>query len=169
MQRTRLRRKGQKIMLSRSEAVAFARSWKGTPYVTGACVCQGGCDCATLIKGYLLGIGAAAEIALFTYAQDWFCHTAEERYFDELSKYAVCTWQGRCIGTPPVQPGDIALFRCNLSTGPSPRYNHGCIILDWPRALHTFKKDGVSECRPSLHPLTAGTEMAIFSLWESSC
>lgn len=156
-------------MKTRSEAVEYALTWKGTPYVTGARVCQGGCDC-TWISEYLIYLGAAQEIPLFTYAQDWFCHSTEERYFDELSKYAVCKWKGRCVGTPPVLPGDIALFRCNLTTGPSPRFNHGCIFIGWPRALHTFRTGeiggGVRECRPSLLPLTAGAEMAIFDPWE---
>lgn len=152
--------------VSRAEAVETARAWIGTPYVTGACVRGAGCDCATLIKGYLLAIGAAAEVPLFTYAQDWFCHTDEERYFKELSKYATCTWEGRCMGAPPARPGDIALFRANIATGRSPRYNHGCIVTEWPRALHCFNKGGVVECRPALHPLTAGAEMAIFDPWE---
>lgn len=150
-------------MKTRAEAVELALAWKGTPYVTGGRVRGGGVDCATFLSEYLIEIGAAREIPLFTYAQDWFCHTTEERYFDELSRYATCTWRGRCIGTPPAQRGDLAIFRCNLVTGPSPRFNHGCIITEWPRALHCFTKKGVLECRPAALWLTAGTEMAIFN------
>lgn len=153
-------------MKTRSEAVELALAWKGTPYVTGGRVCQAGCDCATLISEYLIGIGAAKEIPLFTYHQDWFCHTEEERYMNELARFAMCTWQGRCIGMPPAKPGDIAIFRCNLRTGPSPRFNHGCIITGWPRALHCFDRRGVMECRPSIHPLTSGAEMLIFDPWK---
>lgn len=151
--------------VNRDEAVKIALQWKGTPYVTGGRVCGAGCDCATLISEYLIGIGAALEIPLNNYAQDWFCHTSEERYFEELSKYAKCVWEGRCMGTPPARPGDIALFRANLSSGPSPRYNHGCIVLGWPLSLQAFSKLGVVKCRPAMHSLTSGSEMAIFSCW----
>ena len=144
-----------------------ALAWKGTPYVTEACVRGAGCDCAMLIKGYLLDIGAAEEIPLFHYAQDWFCHTTEERYFNELKKYARCVWEGRCMGVPPAQSGDIVLFRANLATGPSPLYNHGGIVLEWPYTLQAFSKRGAVKCRPTQHSLTQGAAMAIFSLWET--
>lgn len=147
-------------MLTRNEAVRFARTWKGTPYITGGRVRGAGVDCATLLAEYLLGIGAAPEVPLFTYAQDWFLHTAQELYFAELSKYAACVWQGRCLGTPPAQPGDIALYRVARSK----RFNHGGIVLDWPKALHAYDR-GVSETRPGMHPLTARMEMALFSPW----
>jgi cell wall-associated NlpC family hydrolase len=149
-------------MISRPQAVELALTWKGTPYVTGGRVRGAGCDCATLISEYLIGIGAAAEVPLFTYAQDWFCHTADERYFDELSKYAKCIWEGRCVGTPPAQPGDLAIFR----VAGSKVYNHGCIVTGWPRALHCFNRDsGVIESRPALHSLISHHDMAIFDPW----
>lgn len=150
-------------MKSRNEAVAAALAWKGTPYVTGARVRGGGCDCATLLSEYLIEIGAALEIPLFTYAQDWFRHTEEERYRDELNKYAACLWEGQCCGTPPSKPGDIALYRVVGSKV----YNHGSIITGWPRSLHAFDI-GVCELRPALHPLTAYQAMAIFNPWKET-
>lgn len=153
-------------MLTRSDAAQLALLWVDTPYVTGGRILGAGCDCATLISEYLIGIGAAAEIPLFTYSQDWFCHTKEERYFNELSKYAKCIWKGRCLGTPPAKPGDIAVFRANIASGPAPLYNHGAIITGWPLAVHAFDNKKVAVSRPSLHPLTAYTDMAIFDPWE---
>lgn len=156
-------------MLSRSDAAQLALLWVGTPYVTGGHLIGAGCDCASLISEYLIGIGAADEIPLFTYSQDWFCHTEEERYFDELSKYAKCIWQGRCLGTPPAKPGDVVIFKANIATGPSPRYNHGAIVTGWPYAVHAFDNKKVAVSRPALHPLTAYTAMAIFDPWEARC
>lgn len=147
-------------MMTRAEAVAVALSWEGTPYVTGARVKGAGIDCATFLAEYLIEIGAAPAIELFVYAQDWFCNTEKELYFDELSKYATCVWEGRCLGTPPAQPGDIVLFRVAKSR----LYNHGAIITGWPRALHAFESEGVRESRPALHPLTAHMEMAVFDI-----
>ena len=147
-------------MLTREKAVEAALGWVGTPYVTGGQVRGAGCDCATLIAAYLIEIGAAPGVPLFTYAQDWFCHTDRETYFLELARYARCTWEGKCVGTPPAQAGDICLFRVVGSK----LYNHGCIVTGWPRAVHAYDK-GVFESRPGLHPLTAYQEMAVFSPW----
>lgn len=148
-------------MLNRIDAAQLALLWIGTPYVTAGRLLGIGCDCATLLSEYLIGIGAANDIPLFTYSQDWFCHATEERYFDELSKYATCTWEGRCMGAPPAKSGDIAIFRVVSSRV----YNHGCIITGWPEAVHCYDK-GVRLSRPALHPLTAHHEMAIFDPWE---
>lgn len=152
-------------MLNRADAAQLAMLWVGTPYITAGRILGMGCDCATLLSEYLIGIGATDEIPLFTYAQDWFCHTTEERYFNELSKYAKCVWEGKCLGTPPARPGDIAVFR----VADSKVYNHGAIIIDWPQAIHAFDNKQVSVSRPALHPLTSHREMAIFDPWEGRC
>ena len=148
-------------MKTREEAVACAMTWMDTPYIKGARVRGAGCDCETLIEAYLIEVGAAEEIVTGLYSGDWFCHANREIYFEGLSKYAACTWQGQCLGTPPVQPGDIAIFRA----AGSKVYNHGCIITGWPRALHSFDV-GVRESRPALHPLTAYMDMAVFDPWQ---
>jgi cell wall-associated NlpC family hydrolase len=149
-------------MLTRAEAVLTARAWLGTPYVKGARIRGAGCDCVTLLAEYLAEIGVGPREELFVYSQDWFCNTEIEMYRDGLSKYATCTWEGRCLGTPPALPGDIAIFR----VAGSKVYNHGAILLDWPRAMHAFDV-GVRESRPALHPLTSHRAMAIFNPWES--
>jgi cell wall-associated NlpC family hydrolase len=147
-------------MITRAEAVAAASLWKGTPYVKGARIPGAGVDCETLIEAHLIALGLATVFDLPVYSQDWFCNTAVEEYFDQLSKYATCTWEGRCLGTPPAEPGDIAIYRVVGSRV----YNHGSIVTAWPRAIHAFDK-GVFETRPALHPLTSHREMAIFSPW----
>ena len=78
-------------MLSRSEALIVAQSWIGTPYVKGARVRGAGCDCATLLAEYLIGIGAAEREELGVYSHDWFCHATEERYMFALMKHAART------------------------------------------------------------------------------
>lgn len=148
-------------MKTRPEAVAAARAWLNTPYIKGARIRGAGCDCETLIEAYLIEIGAATGFDLPVYSQDWFCNTEEECYRNELSKVATCVWEGRCLGTPPAQPGDIAIFR----VAGSRVYNHGAIVTEWPRSIHAFDV-GVRELRPALHPLTSHREMAVFDPWK---
>lgn len=157
-------------MVSREEAVAIARSWIDTPRVFGGRIKGAGCDCGTFLEQW------AFECAFVTvdqlpnlsskgvYADDWFCHTKEEIYYNEISKFARPVWTGRCFGMVPAKPGDVALFRV---VG-SPIYNHGCIVTAWPRAIHAHR-EGVRENRPTLYPLTAHQEMVIFDPWERPC
>jgi cell wall-associated NlpC family hydrolase len=155
------------MMLNRQEAVDYALTWEGTPYVRGGRIKGAGCDCGTLLAEYLVGIGSCAREDmdqlienLGFLSNDWFCHASTEKYEDALTKFAAPKWLGICAGTPPAQPGDIAMYRVVGSK----RFNHGSIILGWPRALHAFSQR-VAIARPTLHPLTAHTEMAIFDPW----
>jgi cell wall-associated NlpC family hydrolase len=154
-------------MLDRTAAVEFARTWAGTPYVRGGRVRGAGVDCGTLLAEYLVGIGAcpseemdALIERLGFLSNDWFCHAAEEKYENELAWFAPLKWEGVCAGKPPALPGDIAMYRVVGSR----LFNHGSIILGWPRALHAFSQR-VAEARPALHPLTAHMPMAIFDPW----
>jgi cell wall-associated NlpC family hydrolase len=154
-------------MRSRIDAVAIARSWIKTPYVRGGRIKGVGCDCGTLLAEYLVETGACPEEAMDALIEDlgflsndWFCHAAAEKYMASLIKYAPLRWEGVCMGTPPAEPGDIAMYRVVGSE----RFNHGSIILGWPRAVHAFSTR-VAEVRPTLHPLTSHQHMAIFNPW----
>lgn len=157
-------------MLTRAEAIAIARSWISTPYVRGGRIKGVGCDCGTLLAEYLVEIGAcpASEMDqliadLGFLSNDWFCHAVAEKYMAALVKYAPLRWEGICRGIPPAEPGDIAMYRVVSS----PLFNHGSIILGWPRAVHAFS-ERVAEVRPTLHPLTSHQQMAIFNPWALS-
>lgn len=154
-------------MKTREEAVAYARTWKDTPYVRGGRIRGVGCDCGTLLAEYLVGIEACpvAEMDqliedLGFLSNDWFCHTAAEKYEAALLRYAALKWEGVCAGMPPAEPGDVAMYRVARSR----LFNHGSIVLGWPRALHAFSQR-VAEVRPALHPLTSHMPMAIFDPW----
>jgi len=156
-------------MMDREQAAQRALTWEGTPYYRGGRIKgpRGGVDCGTLLAGYLVDIGRCppAEMdalldELGFLSNDWFCHAETEKYLDALAKYAAPRWLGICRGTPPAQPGDIALYRVNGSK----RFNHGSIILGWPRALHAFS-ERVAVARPALLSLTSHAEMAIFDPW----
>jgi len=154
-------------MLTREEAVAFILTWKDTPYVRAGRIRGAGVDCGTLLAEYLVGIGSSSreqmdEIisGLGFLSNDWFCHADAEKYEALLRAIAPVRWQGICRGTIPAKPGDLALFRVVGSS----LYNHGSVLLSPTRAVHAVTPK-VAEMRPTLHPMTAFTEMAIFDPW----
>lgn len=154
-------------MVSRVEAVEIARAFKDTPYVRGGRIKGTGVDCGTLLAEYLPLIGRCtlAEMEevvtnLGFLSNDWFCHAPAEKYRQVLEHFAPLKWTGICRGTHPGLPGDIALFRVVNSE----LYNHGAILLGNGRGIHAVMPK-VSEMRPTLHPMTTFTEMAIFDPW----
>jgi cell wall-associated NlpC family hydrolase len=148
-------------VITRDQAVTYARTWINTPYVKGARIRGAGCDCATLLAEYLIAIGASHREDLGVYSHDWFANTTEERYMYALMKYAAKTVEGVAFGTPAAQPGDLVLFRVARSRV----FNHGAIVTNWPKAIHAAGAK-VSETDVTQNPLTTHMEMAIFNPWE---
>jgi NlpC/P60 family putative phage cell wall peptidase len=144
-------------MLSRREAIVVAQSWLGTPYVKGARVRGAGCDCATLLAEYLIGIGAAEREDLGVYSHDWFCHATEERYMFALMRHAAKTLETVARGSQSAKPGDLVLFR----VAGSRVFNHGGIVTQWPKMIHAVMPQ-VRTTDATLHPMTSHTEMVIF-------
>ena len=152
--------------MTREEAVAIARRWKGTPYVLQGRIRGAGCDCATFLAEYLIEIGTATRDELEQiglYSHDWFCHTSHERYLLRLMRYARKTADTVCRGTLHAEPGNLVLFR----TANSRVFNHGAIVTEWPRGLHAVDPR-VIESNLTGHPLTAFREMAIFDPFGAS-
>jgi cell wall-associated NlpC family hydrolase len=154
-------------MLTRAAAVPVAEAWVGTPYVRGGRIQGVGCDCGTILAEYLVAIGACPREEMDQLLQDlgflsndWFCHAAAEKYEQALLRYAALKWEGPCIGIPPAEPGDIAMYRVVGSQ----LFNHGSIIVGWPYAVHAFQKR-VAIARPAIHPLTSHQPMALFDPW----
>ena len=151
-------------MANRTEAVELARAWKGTPYVLRGRVRGAGVDCGTFLAQYLIEIGAAAQADfkdLGIYHHDWFCHETNERYMLRLMRFALGTVETICRPSSSAEPGCIVLFR---SVG-SKLYNHGCIVTQWPFAVHAvFPR--VKESNMPGHRLAAYREMKIFDPWK---
>ena len=151
----------RQVLVTRDQAVAYARTWIGTPYVRGARIRGAGCDCATLLAEYLIAIGASKREDLGVYSHDWFCNTTEERYMFALMKHAAKTLEAVACGTPAAKPGDLVLFRVARSRV----FNHGAIVTVWPRAVHAGSGK-VAEADVTLNPMTSHMQMAIFDPWE---
>ncbi len=147
-------------MKTRAEAVEVARSWLGTPYVKGARVKGGGCDCGTWLAEYLIEIGRATENELQDlgfFSHDWFCHASSELYFRRVMQYGALVAETKCRPAEKAEPGDLILVRAVRS----PRYNHGAVVTKWPWGIHAA--DGkVRESDLTTHRLTGWREMAIF-------
>ena len=147
-------------MKSRTEAVAIARSFLGTPYVLGGRLKGAGVDCATLLGLYLIEIGAApADLwkNLEGYHHDWFLHDANERYLRGLMRFGFDAALTLCRADAEAQPGDLVLFRVVQSKV----FNHGAIVTAWPHGVHAGV-DGVHEITLTTHKLTAFRPMEVF-------
>lgn len=107
----------------RARIVAEAMSWLGTPFHTGAQVKGAGVDCANLLSGVYQAVGLIPKgMPLPSYSASWFLHQADNRFLDELEKYAHCV--------PSPEPGDVAMFRFGRAV------SHGGIIVSWPTIIH---------------------------------
>jgi len=154
-------------MMDPKTAELLARTWKDTPYVRGGRIKGAGIDCGTLLAEHLIGIGncTTEEMDQVVHdlgflSNDWFCHATVEKYRKVLEHFAPLSWEGICRGVYPEMPGCIALFRVVKTD----LYNHGAILLSKGRAMHAVYPK-VTEMRPTLHPMTAFREMAIFDPW----
>ena len=156
-------------MKTRSEAVAIARSFRGTRYVLGGRLKGAGVDCATLLSEYLIEIGRTTEAQLIeigfykqgggghSFSHDWFCHSTREEYLRGLMHFGKLVAETICRPSNVPQPGDLVLFRVVGSE----RFNHGAIVTAWPRGVHACI-EGVEEHNLAAHHLTAFRQLDIF-------
>jgi len=101
----------------RTDIVAVARGWIGTPYRHQASLRGVGCDCLGLLRGVWRECFGAEPEAMPAYAPDWSV-AGPETLQGGLARHLAAV--------PPaaMQPGDIALFRMTAS-GPA----HHCGII----------------------------------------
>jgi NlpC/P60 family putative phage cell wall peptidase len=91
--------------LSRSEIVAEARAWIGTPYRHQASLKGVGCDCLGLVRGVWRGlIGDEPQVAP-AYSRDWAEASGEEALAQAARAHLIE------IAPAEFQPGDVLLFR----------------------------------------------------------
>jgi NlpC/P60 family putative phage cell wall peptidase len=91
--------------LSRSDIVAEARAWIGTPYRHQASLKGVGCDCLGLVRGVWRAVIGDEPQAAPAYSRDW----AEASGEESLALAA----RAHLIEIEPAQflPGDVLLFR----------------------------------------------------------
>jgi NlpC/P60 family putative phage cell wall peptidase len=128
-------------MTQRSQVIAEAKSWLGTPYHHMGRVRGGGTDCLMLLAEVFASAGIIPRVEVPFYSQDWHLHRDAERYLDGLVRYA------REISGPP-EPGDVAVFRFGRC------FSHGAIVVSWPRLIHAWWNAGVVYADADQPPLT---------------
>lgn len=115
----------------RAAVVAAAQGWLRTPFHHAARVKGVGVDCLQLLIAVYSEVGLIPEVDPGHYPWDWHMHKSEERYLAGVAQFAV--------QTSDPQPGDIALFTFGKCV------SHAAIVIDWPRVVHAYFRQGVVE------------------------
>ena len=119
----------------RSQIIAEARSWLGTPYHHQASLKGVGCDCLGLLRGLWREIMGEEPETPPPYAPDWAEASGEETLRDaalrHLTEIPVTAFTG----------GDVLLFRMSR-TAPA---KHCGIALDEDRMVHAWSGRCVAE------------------------
>lgn len=125
-------------MSRRTQALAAARAWMGTPYLHQASVRDLGCDCLGLVRGVWRDLYGEEPEAPPAYRPDWAETAADEPLLRALNRW---------LAAKPVaeaQPGDVVLFR--ISPGACVKH---CAVLSAAapemRMIHAYWGHGVTE------------------------
>ena len=122
-------------MTTRSDIVAAARTWIGTPYRHQASLKGVGCDCLGLLVGVWRELGGAVPGRLPAYTPDWAEASGRETLAEGVRRLLTEIAPGEAGA------GDIVLFRWR----PHLPAKH-CGILTAPdRMVHAQEKAAVSE------------------------
>lgn len=107
---------------ARTQIVAAARSWIGTPYLHQASVRDVGCDCLGLVRGVWRELIGPEPERYAPYAPDWAEATRQERLADAGFRHFTP------VSTGDISAGDVLLFRwrngapaqhCGIATSPT--------------------------------------------------
>jgi NlpC/P60 family putative phage cell wall peptidase len=138
----------------RQAVIAEAHTWLLTPFHDNQSLKGVGCDCLGFIVGVLRECGvdlydrkerrivSAREIEIPPYSPQFMCHSAEERYIENLLRYSEEVFPP---GAP--QPGDIAMFHFGLC------YSHSGLVIEWPtKMIHCYVARNVELINPAIDP-----------------
>jgi NlpC/P60 family putative phage cell wall peptidase len=113
----------------RSQVVAEARSWVGTPYHHQGHVKGQGVDCGWLPIMCFRLIGAVPmDFDPGNYSSDWYMHKSEERYLAFVERFA------RQVDAAAARPADIALFKIGKCL------SHTSILIGGRLMVHANRK-----------------------------
>jgi len=116
-------------MANRSQIIAAARRWLGTPYHHEARLLGQGVDCAQLLYAvFVEDTGIVPPFDIEHYPSDWMMHRSEERFLGYLQEHA------DRVDTP--LPGDIVMYQWGRC------YAHGAVVLEWPQIIHADIRAG---------------------------
>lgn len=136
--------------MTRTEIVAAARLWVGTPYRHQAATPGAGCDCLGLVRGVWQALYGAPAPVLPNYRADW----RDMRHADELLALAERLLV-RTAGEP--QAGQVLLFHLGRTALP----RHCGIAAGHGRFIHAQEGLGVIEAN-----FTEGWRRRLAGLYE---
>jgi len=111
----------------RTNVLKEAESWLRTPWQHRQRVKGAGVDCAQFLIGVYSNVGLVQPFETEAYPPDWMMHRDEERFLMYIEKYM------NKVEVP--LPGDAVVWsygRC---------FSHGGIVTDWPRIIHSYRKE----------------------------
>ena len=155
-------------IFTRAQVVAEARSWLRTPYHKNGRVKGVGVDCGTLLLCVFLAGGFLSEEDVRTFDrlcppnQDWFVHSADEKYVALVIRHARHVLTAISYRTLEALPGSIAVTRHDHA---AKRWNHGGIVTEWPRVIHAVGGHGVREVDATNDDMWNFREICIFDAW----
>ena len=122
--------------MERSEIVAAARAWGGTPFVHGAARRAAGCDCLGLIRGLRAELTCTPPLRGRAYPPGW-----GRRGADDARGGGRAGWLAPAADPAP---GQVLLFR--LRAG-APATHLGVLTETGaaPRFIHAYDRHGVVE------------------------
>ncbi len=133
-------------MIARSDIVAAARSWVGTPYHHQASLKGTGCDCLGLIRGVWRELNGPEPEAMPAYTKDWNEAQGAEELLAAAERHLL-----RVARPEAAAIGDVVVFRIRT---PGPAKHAGIICAlpasgplerEGPRMVHAQEGVGVVE------------------------
>jgi len=146
--------------MTREDIVKEALSWRGTPYLRGGRIKGVGCDCATFILEVFRAVGHVTpddDSGGGFFSDDWWANTEDEAYMKRVLRHGSELVKQKTYAALKIEPGCIVLLRAARSHV----YNHGAIVVAWPRVIHAIAPE-VVEIDASRDPMWQGKEVVPF-------
>ena len=121
----------------RSEIIASARTWAGTPYHHQASAKSIGTDCLGLVRGVYREVYGSEPAVVPGYSRDWAEASGKETLFEAARLHLVEVPKETAVG------GDVLLFRWRVGMVAK----HVGILLARQRLIHAFEGVPVTEIK----------------------
>src|SRR5579885_1122973 len=95
---------GNLLVVRRSDIIAEARSWIGTPYAHQASVKGIGCDCLGLVRGVWRAVYGEEPEQPPPYSRDWAEAHGRETLAEAAGRHMIA------VATDKIRPADVLLF-----------------------------------------------------------
>ena len=135
----------------RKAIIEEAKTWLKTPWRHASAVKGAGVDCGRLLIEVYANVGLIERFVPDYYPQDFALHSNEERFLQNIERYAVE------VLTP--DKGDIAVWKFGRC------FSHAAIVLDYPQIIHAKIDCGVLFDDGNQGEL-AGREVRFYSVFK---